>query len=118
MPDVVAAAATAVKNRGKIYLIYPAEGLGGLLALLPRQRLTAKRLQLVYSYPNSPASARLLLLEVVKNGGEGLEALFPFYIYDRKNGAYSEAMQQFYDPNWSWLKKRDSKLMPAKNTCG
>ncbi len=101
LPDILAAAAMAVKNRGKVYLIYPAEGLGSLLALLPRQRLTAKRLQLVYSYPDSPAGARLLLLEAVKNGGEGIEILPPFYIYDRKNGAYSEAMQYFYDPNCS-----------------
>ncbi len=97
LPDIVAAAATAVKNRGKIYLIYPAEGLGSLLALLPRQRLTAKRLQLVYSYPDSPTGARLLLLEAVKNGGEGIEILPPFYVYDCKNGAYSEAMKQFYE---------------------
>ena len=99
LADILAAAATAVKNRGKVYLIYPAEGLGHLLALLPRQRLTAKRLQLVYSYPDSSTGARLLLLEAVKNGGEGVDVLPPFYIYDRKNGAYSEAMLQFYEPN-------------------
>jgi tRNA1(Val) A37 N6-methylase TrmN6 len=99
LSEVVAAAAVAVKNRGKVYLIYPAEGLASLLALLPKQQLTVKRLQLVYSYPDPSKEARLLLLEAVKNGGEGVDVLPPFYVYDYKNGVYSEAMQQFYDPN-------------------
>lgn len=97
--EVIAAAAMAVKNRGKVYLVYPAEGLGSLLALLPQQQLTVKRIQLVYSYPDASMDARLLLLEAVKNGGDGVDVLPPFYIYTQKNGVYSEAMQQFYDPN-------------------
>ncbi|HID69084.1 MAG TPA: tRNA1(Val) (adenine(37)-N6)-methyltransferase [Desulfobacterales bacterium] len=97
LADVLKAAATAVKNRGRIYLIYPADGLGSLFALLPQQGLTAKRLQLIYSYPDTETGARLLLLEAMKNGGEGLEVLPPFYIYDKKNGNYSEAMQQLYE---------------------
>ena len=99
LSEVVAAAAMAVKNKGKVYMVYPAEGLGSLLALLPKQQLTVKRLQLVYSYPDASMDARLLLLEAVKNGGEGVAVLPPFYIYNQKNGDYSEAMQQFYDPN-------------------
>jgi len=101
LTDILKAAATAVKNRGRVSLIYPADGLGSLLALLPRQGLTAKRLQLIYSYPDTDTEtetgARLLLLEAVKNGGEGVEILSPFYIYDEKNGNYSEAMQRLYE---------------------
>jgi tRNA1(Val) A37 N6-methylase TrmN6 len=99
LTEVIAAAALSAKNRGKVYLIYPAEGLGTLLALLPKQQLIVKRLQLVYSYPDTSKDANLLLLEAVKNGGEGVDILPPFYIYTQKNGDYSKAMQQFYDPN-------------------
>lgn len=99
LSDVLIALAMAVKNRGKVYLVYPAEKLGALLGLLPKQRLTAKRVQFVYSYPNSVDGARLVLLEAIKNGGEGLEVLPPFYIYEQKNGVYTEAMQQFYESN-------------------
>jgi tRNA1Val (adenine37-N6)-methyltransferase len=99
LSEVIAAAAMVVKNRGKVYMIYPAEGLGNLLALLPEQQLTVKRLQLVYSYPDASTGARLLLLEAVKNGGEGMDVLPPFYVYSQKNGVYSVAMQQFYDPS-------------------
>ncbi|AGF79759.1 putative O-methyltransferase [Desulfocapsa sulfexigens DSM 10523] len=99
LPEVIAAAAVAVKNRGRVYLVYPAEGLGDLLHLLASQQLIVKRMQLVYSYPDKSMAARLLLLEAVKNGGEGVDVRPPLYIYDRKNGDYSEAMQQFYKPN-------------------
>jgi len=99
LTEIVSAAAMAVKNRGKVYLVYPAADLGRLLIILGQNHLTAKRLQLVYSYPNPSMKARLLLIEAVKNGGEGMDILAPFYIYDEKNGSYSEAMQQFYRPN-------------------
>ena len=97
LADIFKAAAMIVKNRGRFYLVYPADGLGSLLALLPRQGLTAKRLQLIYSYPHTETGARLLLLEAVKNGGDGVEILPPFYIYDEKNGNYSDAMRRLYE---------------------
>lgn len=99
LAEILAAAAMAVKNRGKVYLVYPVESLGTLLALLPQHCLTAKRMQLIYSYPDSAMEARLVLLEAVKNGGEGMKVLPPLYIYDQQDGAYSEAVQRFYDAN-------------------
>jgi len=99
LTEIISAAATAVENRGKVYLVYPAEGLGRLLELLPKQQLIVKRVQLVYSYPDHLMAPQLLLLEAVKNGGEGVDIRPPFYIYDHKNGEYSEAMQQFYKAN-------------------
>ena len=99
LSEILGAAAMAVKNRGKVYLVYPAESLGSLLALLSQHSLTAKRMQLVYSYPDSAMDARLVLIEAVKNGGEGMKVLPPLYIYEQKDGAYSEAVQRFYDAN-------------------
>lgn len=99
LPEIIAAAAKTVKNRGRVYMVYPAEGLGSLFHLLARQQLIVKRMQLVYSYPDKSMAARLLLLEAVKNGGEGVDVRPPLYIYDRRNGDYSEAMQQLYKPN-------------------
>jgi tRNA1Val (adenine37-N6)-methyltransferase len=99
LTEIVSAAAIVVKNRGKVYLVYPAAGLGHLLILLEQNHLTAKRLQLVYSYPHPSMNARLLLIEATKNGGEGMDIMTPFYIYDKKNGPYSDTMQQLYQPN-------------------
>ena len=93
--DFVRAAAFAVKNRGKVVCIYPARRCNTLMAALHGQRLTPKRLQPIYSYP-SAASACLVLIEAVKNGGEQLDILAPFFIYQRRNGTYSPAMQALY----------------------
>ena len=86
LADFIQAAAFVVKNRGKVAFVYPARFLPRLLDGLARQRLTAKRLRLVHSYPGS--TARLLLVEAVKNGGEELRVLPPLFIYLRRNGDY------------------------------
>lgn len=93
--DFVRAAAFAVKNRGKVVFVYPARRGNTLLAALHGQRLTPKRLQPVYSYPGAE-SARLILIEAIKNGGEQIEILAPLYIYERRNGDYSSALQTLY----------------------
>jgi tRNA1(Val) A37 N6-methylase TrmN6 len=95
LAEVVRAAAFAVKNRGRVVLVYPAARLIPLAAALRNERLEPKRLQPVYSYPDSPEAA-LVLLEAVKNGGEDLQLLAPFHIYARQNGPFSEAMQNLY----------------------
>lgn len=99
LSEVVAAAAAVVRNRGKVVFVYPATGLNALLIALHRHHLVPKRLQTLYSYPDFCAPARLVLVEAVKNGGEGIQVLAPFYIYERRLGGYSKAMQRLYDPD-------------------
>lgn len=93
--DFVRAAAFSVKNRGRVVFVYPAERCNTLLSALHSHRLTPKRLQPVYSYPEA-ASARLVLIEAIKNGGEQCEILAPLYIYKHKNGDYAPAMAALY----------------------
>lgn len=89
-------AAFAVKNRGTVYFVYPAERLTELLYESARYRLEPCVMQTIYSYPGS-RSARLILIKLRKNGGRQLDILPPFYIYDRKDGTFSEQMQKMYD---------------------
>lgn len=98
LQEVVAAAALMVKNRGKAVFIYPSADLGILFLTLHQYQLIPKRLQIIYSYPGGDNPARLILVETVKNGSEGLKTLPPFYIYERRLGPYSMAMQRLYDP--------------------
>ncbi|MGE4561021.1 MAG: tRNA1(Val) (adenine(37)-N6)-methyltransferase [Desulfobulbus sp.] len=98
LEDFVRAAAYSVRNRGRVVFIYPARRGATLLHTLYNHRLTPKRLQPVYSSPES-GSARLLLVEAVKNGGEQFEVLAPFFIYRQRNGGYSHAMQALYREN-------------------
>ena len=93
--DFVRAAAFCVKNRGRVVFVYPARRCTALLTALQGNRLTLKRLQPVYSYPEA-AGATLICVEAMKNGGEHCEILAPLYIYERKNGSYSADMLAMY----------------------
>lgn len=93
--DFVRAAAFAVKNRAKVVFIYPARYCNALLTALHSLRLTPKRLQAIYSYPGAPRAC-LVLIEAVKNGGEQMDICAPFFIYECRNGQYSQAMQALY----------------------
>ncbi len=97
--EVVAAAAAVVKNRGKVIFIYPAQTLPSLFTAFQQCRLVPKRMQSIYSYPG--ASARLVLVEAIKNGGEDLHILPPLYIYESHLGPYREEMQRLYNPDWT-----------------
>ena len=95
LDDMLSAAAFAVKNRCPVVLVYPATRFSHLAAELAKKRLVMKRLQPVYSYPESD-QASLVLVEAVKNGGEGCRFLPPFYIYSGKNKGYSSEMEKLY----------------------
>lgn len=96
LADVVKAAFFAVKNRGSAVFVYPARRAAVLVAELVRQNLMPKRIQPVYSYPEDN-QARLVLVEAVKNGGEELHLMPPFFIYTAKDGPYTSAMQALYE---------------------
>lgn len=91
---VLDAAVFAVRTGGRAVFVYPAARAAALLAGLRQQNLEPKLLQVVYSYPGGPG--RLVLVEAVKNGGEGLLILPPFFVYQRKNGEFSPEMASCY----------------------
>lgn len=93
--DFVRAAAFAVRNRGRVVFIVPARRCADLLATLRGHRLTPKRMQPIYSYPEADA-AKLVCIEAMKNGGEQFDILAPFFIYQQAGGDYSAAMQALY----------------------
>lgn len=95
LSDVIQAAAYAVKNRGRVTMVYPARSSVALIAELKKFKLEPKKIQPVYSYPDSPG-ASLVLIQAIKNGGEEVTLLPPFYIYTEKNGPYTDEMQQLY----------------------
>lgn len=95
LADVIRAAAFSVKNRGRCVFVYPAGRAMTLAAALKSARLEPKRLQPVYGYPGS-LEAALVLVEAVKNGGEEMQLLPPFYIYAQQDGPYSDDLQTLY----------------------
>ncbi len=99
LDEILAAAAYAVKNKGKLFLIYPADLLAVLTVALAEQSFAIKRLQCIYSYPEKGGSAKLVLVEAILNGGEGLRVEDPLYIYEKKDGEYSPVLQGMYQRN-------------------
>lgn len=96
LSDLIKSAAYCVKNKGKIVIIYPAVRSIVLITELKKRNLEPKRFLPIYSYPGS-LDATLVLIEAVKNGGEELNLLPPFYIYQFRNGPYTDAMQKLYE---------------------
>lgn len=94
--DFLAAAAHAVKNRGGVYFIYPTDLLTEFLARASLYKLEVKKLRFIYSYPQSPKGAQLVLINCTKNGGKGLLVSEPLYIYTQKNGSYTAEVNDYY----------------------
>ncbi|MGW8195379.1 MAG: tRNA1(Val) (adenine(37)-N6)-methyltransferase [Desulforhopalus sp.] len=99
LDDFFAAAAVAVKNRGTVSCIYPAEKIGEIITCAARHRLEAKRIRFIYGYPGAGDPARLTLVHCLKNGGPGAEILPPLFIYTKKNGDFTPDMQSYYRSN-------------------
>jgi tRNA1(Val) A37 N6-methylase TrmN6 len=99
LQDFLSAASFAVKNGGAVCFIYPAERICEFTILAEKLRLGVKKIQFVYSYPHDKATARLVLIQCIKNGGAGTDILPPFYIYCQKNGGFSTEMNEFYQKN-------------------
>lgn len=96
LDDVIRAISYSLKNRGRAALVYPANRAAVLLASLKTAALEPKRLQIIHSYPGG--EGKLVLVEAMKNGGEELVILPPFFIYEEPGGKYSREMARLYEP--------------------
>jgi len=92
---VVGAAAFAVCNRGRVTLVYPARRAATLIHALKERELEPKRLRLVHDHPGG--EAWLVVVEAVKNGGEGLDILPPLLVRRAPGGAYSEEVAGYFE---------------------
>ncbi len=94
----VEAASYSVRNRGRVLFVYPADQTAPLINAFQQHRLVPKKMQIVYSYPETK-KASLVLVEGVKNGGTGLEILAPLHIYRYRNGPYSTTVAAMFQPD-------------------
>ncbi|MBU1404780.1 MAG: methyltransferase [Proteobacteria bacterium] len=92
--EMAGAASFALKVGGRAAFVYPAAREEHLLGVLRGNGLAPKRLQRVHPYPE--ADAGLVLVEAVKDGGEGLEVLPEFCISQEKGGPYTVEMAAMY----------------------
>ena len=94
--SVIKAANWAVKKSGRVVFIYPASRGAAVIFELKDAGLEPKKMLPIFSYPGCAAS--LLIIEAVKQGGEELIILPPFYVYDKRDGEYSPEMAGYYTP--------------------
>lgn len=91
----LAAAAYALRPGGRVFLIYPASRLVEVLTRMRRLRLEPKRLQIVYATKTSGGT--FALVEGIKEGGEELAILPPFYVHEEGGGETTVAMRRLMD---------------------
>ncbi len=93
LDEVLKAAALLLKQKGRLYMVYPASRLIDLIQALRRHHLEPKRLQFVLS--RSGGETRLLLVEACKEGRPEALILPPFILYDRA-GQYTEEARRLF----------------------
>jgi len=96
LASVTKAAVWAVRKRGRAAFIYPASRGAAVITEIKEQGLEPKKMLSIFSYPGTAAS--LVILEAVKQGGEELIILPPFYVYKERDGEYSPEMAGYYSP--------------------
>lgn len=95
-----------LKNKGRYFLVFPANRAVELTGLLREIKLEPKRLRFVHPYLHKPAS--LLLMEAVKAGGAGIEVLPPLIVHEQ-GGGYTEEMKEIYGTAGSRNNTRNDK---------
>lgn len=87
--DFVRAGDYLLGHGGRMCFVYPCVRELDLLCAMRNSRIEPKRMQFIYSFPDTAAT--LVLVEGVKGGKVGLEVLKPLTIYERKQ-VYTDEM--------------------------
>ena len=87
--DFLAAAVYALRQEGRVYVIYPAARMVELIVRMRESRIEPKRLRLVHS--RLDGGGEFVLVEGAKGGREGLNVAPPLCIYQDR-GVYTPEM--------------------------
>lgn len=94
-PDMLAQAAfSLLKTGGRFSVVYPAARVLSILRAMEQNRIAPKRLRCIQDTPS--AAPKLLLVEGVKQGGEGV-VFCPPLVLRNANGTPTEEYQRIYD---------------------
>lgn len=89
--DFIRAAAFLLKEKGRVYVIYPAKRSVSLIASLRRNGLEPKRVRYVQS--DALSLAVFILIEGIKGGGEEVTVPPPLVVFEAP-GVYSEEVRK------------------------
>lgn len=93
LDDVVAAAAAALKQGGKLYMVHKPERLAEIFACMGSHGLQPKAMQAVQARADKPPT--LVLVKGMKQAAAGLMLHPPLVMYDEAGG-YTPQMKEIY----------------------
>lgn len=93
LAGLLGSASGILRARGRFVAVYHPVRLAELLEGLRAVKLEPKRLRFVHG--RADKEARMLLLEAVKDGKEGLKVEHPLFVYEQ-DGSYTNEMKAIY----------------------
>ncbi len=87
------AAQSLLKEKGSVFVIYPAKRLAQLIYLFRQYRMEPKRIKTVFS--DATSDAEFILVEGKKGSGEELKMAPPLFIYDENKRYAPETLKIF-----------------------
>ncbi len=91
--ELLKCAGEILKNGGRFFLIYHPERIVELIDEMKRNYLEPKRMRFVHSRLSE--KAKMVLVEGVKNGRQGLSIESPLFIYN-EDGTYTNEVKRIY----------------------
>jgi tRNA1Val (adenine37-N6)-methyltransferase len=92
---LVEAASCLLKPKGRFCVVHHPSRLAELMDILRRKGIEPKRLRFIHSDRNS--EAKIVLIEAVREGRQGVKIESPLYIYDEQR-QYTNEMKKLYNP--------------------
>jgi len=92
LESLLNSASSILRDKGRLYLIYPVRRLGELVYTAKAKRLAPKKIRFIH--PRHGEKATLFLIEFIKNGGIEVIVEKPLYIYE--NIYYTQEIKSYY----------------------
>ena len=93
LEDIIATASGLLRDRGYFTMVHRPDRMLEILDIMRKYNISPKRLQFIHSKLGK--EAKILLIEGIKYGKEGLRVLPPFYTHD-ESGSYSETVLEMF----------------------
>jgi tRNA1Val (adenine37-N6)-methyltransferase len=93
LEELMEKAHALLRNRGRLYLVYPAWRMADLVSCMRSHKIEPKEIMLVYS--NAASNAQICLACGVKNGGKELLVHRPFFVFAQE-GTYTAEMERVF----------------------
>ena len=93
LEDIIKESSRLLNTGGNLCMVHKVERMADIFVLLRKHKLEPKRMRLVYSKVNEPAT--LVLIEGVKGGKPFLKMEAPIYVYEKEN-EYTRQIKEIY----------------------